>query len=316
MLLSTLATLALVSTVLATPVPARNRWKRALPLIGPDYEIINLARNLESLELALWNQGLNNFTDDAFNSSGFAGLRPYIQYFRDQEIDHFTVIQEALGDNFTNCTYDFPIGSVSDLFTFGQVVTSVGEGAFIGALANLTNSEVRLVGGSILGNEARQNSKLREAAGLQYFNGVGLAGYGSFDTPLSASQAYSLAAPFLTGCPPSNPPINFKLIPPLNATFTNSSAPHQPGDAITITWNATQAYLGLDVHLNFIIGVAPYAIQTPLNQTAATFNGTGTGTAILPPGVNGTAFLVATNYQSPGAIPDNQNFAIGALVVA
>ena len=35
----------------------------------------------------------------------------------------------------------------------------------------LANGTLRQSGGSILGNEARQNSKLREALGLDYFNG-------------------------------------------------------------------------------------------------------------------------------------------------
>ena len=74
-----------------------------------------------------------------------------------------------------------------ELLMIAQVVTTVGEGAFIGAESSesqiddlkvlkrhsseLQNGMYRQTGAAILGNEARQNSKLREELGLDYFNG-------------------------------------------------------------------------------------------------------------------------------------------------
>jgi len=72
--------------------------------------------------------------------------------------------------------------------------------------------------------------------------------------------------------------------------------------------DATSTFLGPDVHITFLSDV--YSIDAPLNQT-----GNGTGTTVLPPNIIGTSFLVATNYQGPAPIPDEQNFAIGFLVV-
>lgn len=98
---------------------------------------INLARNLESLELAYWNQGLDNYTDADFASAGLDGYRDYIRQFRDHEIVHFTVLNDAAGGGFTNCTYDtFDVYDIPTFLAQGQVVTSVGEGAFIGALGS------------------------------------------------------------------------------------------------------------------------------------------------------------------------------------
>jgi len=57
-----------------------------------DYSV-NLARNLESLELNYWNQGLDNFTDADFSAAGYEGIRDFIELFRDQEVAHFTALK-------------------------------------------------------------------------------------------------------------------------------------------------------------------------------------------------------------------------------
>ena len=111
---------------------------------------INLARNLESLgplshpayhayhsppELNYWNQVLANYTDADFTNQNFTGFRTYVELFRDQEIAHFTALNMAAGGGFTNCTYTFPgITDIKSALAMAQVVTTVGEGAFIGAL--------------------------------------------------------------------------------------------------------------------------------------------------------------------------------------
>lgn len=102
-----------------------------------DIPSINLARNLESLELAYWNQGLANYSDSDFSAAGLDGYRDYVTQFRDHEIVHFTVLNNAAGGGFTNCTYDtFDVYDIPSFLAQGQVVTSVGEGAFIGALGS------------------------------------------------------------------------------------------------------------------------------------------------------------------------------------
>ncbi|MBL2074786.1 hypothetical protein ELE71_30300, partial [Klebsiella pneumoniae] len=173
-----------------------------------------------------------------------------------------------------------------DLIAFGQIVTSVGEGAYLGALANITSPSVRQSAGQIIGNEARQNSLLRTYERLNFFNAL------NFDTPITGAQAFSLASQYWT-CPVgNNPPFNFTQIPPLNLTFANPNATqdHKAGDLVTATWNATQAFLGADVFVRVLSDVND--IQVPLNQTTITRNGTGRGTFALPAGINGTAFVV------------------------
>jgi len=139
-----------------------------------------------------------------------------------------------------------------------------------------------------------QNSLLRQYAGLDYFNAVNL------DTPLTASQAYSLAYPFLD-CPSSNAPIAFHLIPPIVAAFQNGDTPHSPGDVVDISWDANKICFGDDVHIQFLGDM--YSIASPLTQT-----GTGKGTTKLPKNINGTVILSATKLEGGGPIPDLQNF--------
>lgn len=291
---------ALASLAAASPILQFSKWKRN-DLAGLDFEIINLARNLESLELAYWNQGLDNYTDADFSAAGLDGYRDYVRQFRDHEIVHFTVLNDAAGGGFENCTYNtFDVYDIPSFLAQGQVVTSVGEGAFIGALGKLSSPMLRQSGGSILGNEARQNSKLREALNLGFFNAFPL------DTPLTASQAYSLAKPLLSGCPSSNPPINFFLSPPLMASFASDD--HSAGSTVNVMWDSSKVYLGSDVFITFLN--KDNSIPADLTQT-----GDGQGTVQLPDGLDGTAFLSATNYQGAAPIPDEQNFAIGFLVV-
>lgn len=96
---------------------------------------------------------------------------------------------EAAGYGFENCSYNtFGVDNVQAYLAQGQVVTTIGEGAFIGALGSksfpaqvivqalklgieLSVPMLRQNAGSILGNEARQNSKLREGLNLNFFNG-------------------------------------------------------------------------------------------------------------------------------------------------
>ena len=82
----------LATTALATPIVTSTKYKRN-QVADLDFELVNLARNLESLELAYWNQGLDNYTDQDFADAGYDGLRDYIRQFRDHEIGHFTVLK-------------------------------------------------------------------------------------------------------------------------------------------------------------------------------------------------------------------------------
>lgn len=72
--------------------------------------------------------------------------------------------------------------------------------------------------------------------------------------------------------------------------------------------DASKVYLGDDVFITFLN--KDNSIKADLAQT-----GDGMGTVQLPGGLDGTAFLSATTYQGPAPIPDEQNYAIGFLVV-
>ncbi|GFZ44378.1 hypothetical protein JCM24511_02100 [Saitozyma sp. JCM 24511] len=268
----------------------RSFQSRGSDVSNGDFQLLNLARNLEALQLAFWNQGLQTFNAEDFDRAGYPGFRQWIELFRDQKLVQFTGIKSAptftspcvlhpsalvsrgcvlnsiirkevcddplsaaAGGNFTNCTYMFPVTDPKELLRDGQVVTTVRVGASIAVAGAFTQQDLRVAAAAIVGGEARQNSKLRQELGLAFFNGDIF-----FDTPLTPSQEYSLSEPIFS-CAASNPPIDFQLIPPLEARFTHPG-PHKPGDTVT-------------------------------------------------------AFLVATTYTGPAPIPDEDNLAIGHLVV-
>lgn len=300
----------------ASARPAMMKYKRDI-LNALDYQIVNLALNLENLELNLWAQGLANYTQANFTAAGLpADFRNMLQLLHDQETAHVALLQATLATPFANCTYHFPTYTPLDVVAFGQIVTSVGEGAYLGALGNITSPAVRQAAGQIIGNEARQNSYLRMVEKINFFSAP------NFDTPLTAAQAYSLASQYwscpVTNTTVQNPAFNLTKIPALNATFvvngTNATVDHVAGQQIAITWNATQAYLGADVFLRFLNDV--HSVYAPLNQTVIVTNGTGSGTTTLPPMMNGTTFIVATTFNGSGPIPDEYNYAIGAILVA
>ena len=62
---------------------------------------------------------------------------------------HFTVLNDAAGGGFQNCTYNtFDVYDIPSYLAQGQVVTTVGEGAFIGALGSESDTSLTFDGRS------------------------------------------------------------------------------------------------------------------------------------------------------------------------
>jgi hypothetical protein len=75
-----------------------------------------------------------------------------------------------------------------------QILEQVGVSAYLGAAPLVSDGSILSTAGSILTIEARHQSFINVGLGQP-------ATGGSFDTPLSAKQVFSLAAPFITSCP-------------------------------------------------------------------------------------------------------------------
>lgn len=134
-----------------------------------------LAANLELLELSLWNQGLSKYSSE-FRSTFGGQYLDYIRLHRLQETDHFQVVQSALseagGKKVSNCTYVgcwlcafcggcvlkdwtgqvFP--TIYDAASFNkqaQVITAVGEAAYLGTAGSFSNQAYAATAATILG---------------------------------------------------------------------------------------------------------------------------------------------------------------------
>ena len=74
------------------------------------------------------------------------------------------------------------------------VLEEVGVSAYLGAAPLLADPAILGTAGSILSIEARHQTLIRIASGMQ-------ASPSAFDAPLGALNVFSLAAPFIKSCP-------------------------------------------------------------------------------------------------------------------
>lgn len=99
---------------------------------------------------------------------------------------------------------------------------------------------------------------------------------GPFDTPLGLNQVFSLASPFITSCPASNPALPVTAFPTLAVSGTAT-----PGKSVKLVFNNTGS------------GDKFLAVFTGLSTEFAKIGSDNTAT--LPKGLQGTAYAVVTN---------------------
>ncbi|KAG5636089.1 hypothetical protein H0H81_009137 [Sphagnurus paluster] len=189
-----------------------------------DITILNFALTLEHLEDAFYKLGLQRYSQRDFDNEGLpAGTREQFVQISQHESAHVAFVEGLLSDKATKpCTYKFPIHDAKSFSALAQVFENVGVGAYTGATSSLSKQYIT-GSASILGTEARQAALI---AG--YVNGV--EGWGNaFNIPLTMSQAYTLAAPFIFSCPSSNPRLPVQVFPAL--TFPANA---NPGDTVSV----------------------------------------------------------------------------------
>ncbi|KAI9069057.1 hypothetical protein FKP32DRAFT_1560500 [Trametes sanguinea] len=192
------------STVLGAPTPSQT-----------DIGVLNFALTLEHLENAFYTQGLAKSSAQDFENQGYPDwVRGRFEQIAAHEATHVKLLTEALGDKAVKpCDYSFPDTDPKSFIATSMVLETVGASAYLGAAKDLADSpDLLTTAGSILAVESRQASWVTSAVmKLEPWNGP-------FDTPLSASGAFSLAAPFIKSCPSSNPALSVKTLPQLKIT--------------------------------------------------------------------------------------------------
>ncbi|KAI0672131.1 ferritin-like domain-containing protein [Trametes maxima] len=205
---ATLLALVYASAVLGAPTPS-----------GPsDAEILNYALTLEHLENTFYTQGLAKFSAQDFENAGYPPwVRGRFTQIARHEAEHVRFLTSALGDNAVQaCEYSFPDDTPQSFVATSMVLETVGASAYLGGARYLTdNTDYLTAAGSILSVEARQASWVSSAVMKnQPWNGP-------YDTPLTPSGAYSLAAPFIKECPSSNAALPVTTFPALTISKTS-----------------------------------------------------------------------------------------------
>ncbi|PVG00971.1 hypothetical protein CPB86DRAFT_157695 [Serendipita vermifera] len=278
---------AAVSSALTAPVDTVVS-KRADP---SDTDILQYALTLEHLENDFYSGALSQFDAAAFESAGFPPwVRNRFQQIADHEATHVTYLATALGDIATKpCTYSFPYTDPKSFAALSAVLEGVGNGAYLGAAKFIKNPAYLEAAGAVLTTETRHVAWVQSAVMSN------AAWSGAFDTPLSLNQVYSLAAPFITSCPDSNPTLPVRAFPSLTVTNTPS-----PGSTVTFSFdNPTQN--GGTLYAAFFSG-----LETKFAQLDSSMSTT------IPAELIGTIYVVIST--SGTAVTDDNTVAGPAIL--
>lgn len=281
-----IAAAALASAAVVSAAPANNG-----PPKVTDTQILNYALTLEHLENAFYHGALNQYDENAFEQAGFpAFVRGRFVEVAEHEANHVALLSAALGKNAVQpCTYKFPYTDPKSFSALAAILEGVGVSAYLGAAPLIQNKEYLTVAGAIVTTEARHQAWISSAANkVQPWSGP-------YDTPLDFDQVYSLAAPFIVKCPPSNPKLPVKAFPTLTATPANAAS----GTTVTYSfkWQKGKTYYaafyhGLDV------------IVVKLNEHYQ---------AQVPQGLQGTYYTIITTASKASQITDDNTVA-GPLI--
>jgi len=255
---------------------------------GPsDVTILNYALTLEYLEANFYAGALRKFNKKAFQKAGYpAFVYERVRALAAQEASHASFLAGALGDAATvPCTYNFPYRTIPEFLALSRVLEGVGVSAYLGAAADITEDAYLTAAGSILTVEARHQAVISEIQGASGFPSA-------YDTPLSYSQVFSLAAPFIVSCPPNAAPLPVVNFPDLSVGRVGRNG------FVTLTYE----YAGEETQFaHFLNGLQDVVV--PINGRTTQF----------PTGLTGTVYVVVSNSEGP--LTDANTIAGPAIVI-
>ncbi|KAJ7633454.1 ferritin-like domain-containing protein [Mycena polygramma] len=260
-----------------------------------DTEVLNFALTLEHLESAFYQQALTRFSSSDFAAAGFSDwVRGRFEQIRDHEATHVTFLSTALNaagaQAVEPCEYNFPITGVQSFVDLSAVLEAVGAAAYTGGAHLIHNKNYLTVAASILAVEGRHASWINSAAKKNN------AWNSAFETPLSLSEVYSLAVPFIKSCPASNA----ASLPALTAYPALTVTDAHPGKAATLTLPAPTTPIQL--FAAFISGAAA-PVFVPIQDG---------NTVTIPSGLLGFVFCVVTN---DGGMVDDSTTVAGPAIL-
>ncbi|KAK0626843.1 Ferritin/ribonucleotide reductase-like-protein [Immersiella caudata] len=201
-----------------------------------DIDILQFALTLEHLESEFYRQGFAQFPPEQFTALGLT----------QQEIDdltnigkteeaHVVLLQGAIAQAGVQpvqaCQYNFGFTDALGMVGTAAVLENVGVSAYLGASTLVADPGILTTAATILTVEARHQSFIRAASKI-------IAVPQAFDTPLSAKQVFSLAAPFIASCPEGSNLI-LTAFPTLTMAAGQDAAALQAGATIQLQSDAS-----------------------------------------------------------------------------
>lgn len=275
------AVAALAAGVQAHATPLAKRQ------VTSDFDVLNYALTLEFLERKFYQECLSKFNVQDFFDAGFhPSFSKQLHQIALDEQTHVDFLSGAIiaagGKPVNEATYNFPLPDARSCVTLASVLEGVGVSAYLGAAASILEKRFLTAAGSILTIEARHSAFIRAHLHQSPFPQP-------FDAPLTFNQVFSLAATFITGFAPEDPPLPFTAFPPL--TIGCSEQYLESGVSPVSFAQAAELYPqpdGAEVFVAFFSGLEPYIVP-------ATVSGADLVIDKIPPGVDGQTYAVLTN---------------------
>jgi len=261
------AVLAAVAAVQAAPLVSRDTTYT-------DTDILNYALTLEHLEATFYAQALAKYDEAAFTKAGLPSFaRGRFAQIGAHEKQHVALLSGALGSKaVAACEYTFPYTDPASFAALSSILEGVGVSAYLGAAASITDKAYVTVAGSILTTASRHQAWVKSTAlHAQPWSGPE-------DTPLSLTAVYTLAAPFITSCPSSNPALPLKAFPTLTATAG------KPGSTVTYSFKGYSA--STTYYATYYSGLTTQSVKL------------SGGKAKIPAGLTGTYYTVISTASS------------------